>query len=481
MPDNQSNDRKEEKISAEQTEITPAAEPCEAEIADPAETTVEGQEGTPDEIPDTIPEEHPAEATEVTDAESADESHDTEVPEVAEPAAPCPDPGASTENKDEKRKSSRRGALVYAAIMTAAFLVCFALLIAITVTAPPAETPDYTPVETVVIEKTVYVREGDSTGKLTIAEIASKVGPSVVGIGVRKKDAGGVGTGIIKTEDGYIITNYHVIEDYTSIEVFMPDGASYPAEYIGGNEFSDIAVIKIDATGLPAADFGNSDGLVVGETAVAIGTPGGLEYAGTVTTGIISSTRRTVRFYDNTTGLLQKTMTLIQTSTQINPGNSGGPLIDGDGKVIGINTYKITEDWFEGIGFAIPINGVLAIYDDILSGGSGNVGNIAKKAARLGITGAAVTKGSKFTYSDGTAERTVVAETDGIAVASADPGYDAAAKLRPGDIITAINGHAVRTIDDVRTSILSLAPGDKITLTVFRGGTEMTVDVTLGG
>lgn len=480
MPDNQSNDRKEEKISAEQTEeITPAAEPCETENTESAEA----MEGIPDETPDTIPEETPTEATEGTDAESADESHDAEETDVTESATPpCPAPDViSDESKNEKRKASRRGALVYAAIMTAAFLVCFALLIAITVTAPPAADPDYAPVETIVIEKTVYVRDGDSTGKLTVAEIASKVGPSVVGIGVRTKDASGVGTGIIKTEDGYIITNYHVIEDYTSIEVFMPDGTSYPAEYIGGNELSDIAVIKIAATGLPAADFGNSDGLVVGETAVAIGTPGGLEYAGTVTTGIISSTRRIVYFYDNTTRLLQKTMTLIQTSTQINPGNSGGPLIDGDGKVIGINTYKITEDGFEGIGFAIPINGVLAIYDDILAGGNGNVGNIAKKAARLGITGAAVTKGSKFTYSDGAAERTVIAETDGIAVASADPGYDAAAKLRPGDIITAIDGHAVRTIDDVRASILSLAPGDKITLTVFRDGTEMTVDVTLGG
>lgn len=283
MPDNQSNDCKEEKISAEQTEeITPAAEPCETENTESAEA----MEGIPDETPDTIPEETPTEATEGTDAESADEIHDAEETDVTESATPpCPAPDViSDESKNEKRKASRRGALVYAAIMTAAFLVCFALLIAITVTAPPAADPDYAPVETIVIEKTVYVRDGDSTGKLTVAEIASKVGPSVVGIGVRTKDASGVGTGIIKTEDGYIITNYHVIEDYTSIEVFMPDGTSYPAEYIGGNELSDIAVIKIAATGLPAADFGNSDGLVVGETAVAIGTPGGLEYAGTVTT-----------------------------------------------------------------------------------------------------------------------------------------------------------------------------------------------------
>ena len=466
MPDNQSNDRKEEKISAEQTEITHAAEPCEAEITDPAETTVEGQEETPDEIPDTIPEEHPAEATEVTDAESADESHDTEVPEVAEPAAHCPDPGASTENKDEKRKSSRRGALVYAAIMTAAFLVCFALLIAITVTAPPADTPDYTPVETVVIEKTVYVREGDSTGKLTIAEIASKVGPSVVGIGVRKKDAGGVGTGIIKTEDGYIITNYHVIEDYTSIEVFMPDGASYPAEYIGGNELSDIAVIKIDATGLPAADFGNSDGLVVGETAVAIGTPGGLEYAGTVTTGIISSTRRTVRFYDNTTGLLQKTMTLIQTSTQINPGNSGGPIVNLYGQVVGIATAKIVSEKYEGMGFAIPSATAKDIIDKQKKKG------YVEGRVKIGITGSNVS--SDFASAYGVPKGIMVDE-----ISKDGPCYGT--ELKTDDIITGVDDKEIQSFSDIYEILETHKPGDKIVIKYYRMSDQSTgeVEVTL--
>lgn len=376
------------------------------------------------------------------------------------------------------RKKQRRGALVYAAIMTAAFLVCFGLLIWVVLTSP--KTSQSGPCETVTVEKVIYVRDGESSGKLSIPEISAKVSPSVVGIAVKKTGGNGVGTGIIKTADGYILTNYHVIEDYTAIEVVTSDGKYHRAEYIGGNELSDVAIIKINADGLPAAEFGNSDELIVGETAVAIGTPGGLEYIGTVTTGIISAVDRSVRFYDDT-GLLEKTMKLIQTSTQINPGNSGGPLINGDGKVIGINTYKITEDGFEGLGFAIPINGVLKIYDDILAGGAGTGGQIVKKAARLGIMGTAVTKGARFTYTvDGT-EQIGKAEVAGVAVATvSDPGYDAATKLRPGDIITSINGKTVTGIEDIRLVIENMSPGDTVTIIAFRNGSEFTVDVLLG-
>lgn len=227
-----------------------------------------------------------------------------------------------------------------------------------------------------------------SSGKLSVSEINDKVSPSVVAISVRRTDGSGVGTGIIKSNDGYIITNYHVVESHVSIEVVMRDGTTHTAKYIGGNELSDIAVIKVDAGELHAAEFGDSDALVVGEPTVAIGTPGGLEYAGTVTTGVVSAVRRDVKFHD-TDGLLQKTMTLIQTSTQINPGNSGGPLINGDGQVIGINTYKILGTEYEGIGFAIPINGAMNICDDIIAGQVGRrrrrcVKGSATRRIRLG-------------------------------------------------------------------------------------------------
>lgn len=407
-----------------------------------------------------------------------------DVPEVGEKYVwSFADEAKKTEKK--RRAVSRRGALIYSAIMTAAFLVCFGLLIAIALTAPSgtdnsgAQTPE---VQTQVIEKHIYIREdGQGTGKLTIAEIADKVKPSVVSIEVKKAAGEGVGTGIIKTSDGYILTNYHVVDNGTAITVIMPDGAKYTGEYIGGNELSDVAVLKINATGLVAAEFGNSDSLVVGETAVAIGTPGGLEYAGTVTSGIISATERNVKFYDST-GLLQKTMCLIQTSTVISPGNSGGPLVNGDGQVIGINTYKIMGTGYEGIGFAIPINGALAIFDDIMSGGSGNVGEISAPAARLGITGGAVKKGDSFTYQDQSGKYvTAEAGADGVAVTSIpDNSYDVASKLIPGDIIVGMEGYIISDIGSVREIVSQHKAGDTVQIRFYRNGSELTVSVTLG-
>ena len=305
--------------------------------------------------------------------------------------------------------------------------------------------------------------------------------PSVVAISVRRTDGSGVGTGIIKSNDGYIITNYHVVESHVSIEVVMRDGTTHTAKYIGGNELSDIAVIKVDAGELPAAEFGDSDALVVGEPTVAIGTPGGLEYAGTVTTGVVSAVRRDVKFHD-TDGLLQKTMTLIQTSTQINPGNSGGPLINGDGQVIGINTYKILGTEYEGIGFAIPINGAMKICDDIIAGKSGDDGDVASKAARLGVSGSAVTKGEEFSYYENGRKKTVKsAPADGIVVVEfTDTKYDIASKLRTGDIIISIDGTATTSIDDVRAVVARHKEGDTVTIVFIRSGSEMSADVILG-
>lgn len=387
-----------------------------------------------------------------------------------------------------RRSTARRGAVVYAAVMTSAFLICFALLIVVAVTAPrlPAggTTGDGTvapPEDTVVVERHIYVHDGVSSGKLSVSEINDKVSPSVVAISVRRTDGSGVGTGIIKSNDGYIITNYHVVESHVSIEVVMRDGTTHTAKYIGGNELSDIAVIKVDAGELPAAEFGDSDALVVGEPTVAIGTPGGLEYAGTVTTGVVSAVRRDVKFHD-TDGLLQKTMTLIQTSTQINPGNSGGPLINGDGQVIGINTYKILGTEYEGIGFAIPINGAMKICDDIIAGKSGDDGDVASKAARLGVSGSAVTKGEEFSYYENGRKKTVKsAPADGIVVVEfTDTKYDIASKLRTGDIIISIDGTATTSIDDVRAVLARHKEGDTVTIVFIRSGSEMSADVILG-
>lgn len=408
-------------------------------------------------------------------------------------------------NKKEKKRSRRRkrvatpvsnaqrcgngergGWVALSALAVLALLICLATLVALMAECgvfrriTEAVTGGGSRADTVVTNKYIFVREDGTTGRLSIPEIADKVSPSVVGIAVKKTASSGVGSGIIKTSDGYIITNYHVTDEATEIYVITADGMNYPARYIGGNELADVAVIKIEAEGLIAAEFGDSDSLIVGETTVAIGTSGSMEYAGTVTTGIISCANRNVGFYDDS-GLLQKTMHLIQTSTQINPGNSGGPLIDGDGRVIGINTYKIKSEGFEGLGFAIPINGALKVVDAILAGNDNETGGIVSLAAKLGITGMAVTRGTSFTYENESGAVMAVAEVDGVAVITiASDKYDAALKLKPGDIITSIDGIRASTIDDIREAVAKKTPGESVALVLVRSGAEIKLDVILG-
>ena len=221
----------------------------------------------------------------------------------------------------------------------------------------------------------------DNSGN-TIVQIAEKVGPSVVGVTVSAdqmtegqgitQEEYGYGTGIIFTSDGYIATNNHVVSESDSVKVTLYDGSEYQASVVGTDTTTDIAVLKIDATGLKAAAFGNSDELQVGETVVAIGNPLGTELAGSVTSGIVSALNREI----TTNGYSQK---YIQTDAAINPGNSGGPLLNSKGEVIGITTLKSYlagyDDYgvpigTEGIGFAIPISAAVPIIDQLTTQGS---------------------------------------------------------------------------------------------------------------
>lgn len=355
---------------------------------------------------------------------------------------------------------------IYAIVMTAAFLICFALLAAVLIIDDFANITETKIIET---ERTIYVREYDSeSGVLTISEIADKVKPSVVGIEITTVSGGGVGTGIIMSEDGYIATNAHVVEGAQSVTVIMLDGSEKEAEIVGRDTLSDLAVVKIEGEGYPAAEFGKSEELLVGELAVAIGTPGGLELAGTVTSGIISAINRNVKIFDETTGALQKTMTLIQTSASINKGNSGGPLINERGQVIGINTLKLA-DGYDGIGFAIPIDGALEILDKIIETGediSENNTSIAQKRAIIGIKGGAVNQSSG-------------APIAGVYVSEIYEGYDAANHLKVGDIIVGIDGYEVLAIDDISAVIATKTAGDTVTLKVYRGGQLFDAEIIL--
>ena len=365
-------------------------------------------------------------------------------------------------DREAEKKKSRKGTLIYAVIMTCLFAVCFGTLAVLIVTGfgGAGHTPAI---------------PGE---QMTIPQIAEALIPTTVGVSVTTEKGGGVGTGIIMSEDGYIVTNYHVISGAKTVKTVLSDQTVLDAEIVGGDELSDLALLKIDPKGLrlSAALFGDSDKAVIGEEVVAIGNPAGLEFAGTVTSGIISAINRNVRIYSSN-GLLNKTMTLIQTSANLNPGNSGGPLINMRGEVIGINTMRLSAE-YEGIGFAIPVNGALKILEEIRRTGSYSGEDVAVKGVSLGVTATAVVEGNTYplTRDD---EKWTAGKT-GVAITQIMSGESSAyGKLEVYDIIMSIDGVAVGDVYDVREILLNHRSGDVISILIWRDGDEKTVSVTL--
>ncbi len=300
-----------------------------------------------------------------------------------------------------------------------------------------------------------------STDALTIPKVYEKVKDSVVGIIVTTAGNAtvtqGSGTGIILSEDGYISTNAHVVDGATAIKVVLANEKEYAAELIGSDSRTDIAVIKIDETGLQPAEFGDSESLVVGETVIAIGNPYGLELAGTVTSGIVSALNRQIvieSFY----------MTLIQTDASINPGNSGGPLVNTYGQVIGITSSKIVQSGYEGIGFAIPMAGATTIIEELIQHG------YIKDRPFIGITGSDIDKSYAQIYSI----------PEGVYVEYVDPESDAHKKgLKHGDIIVAVDGVDISSMAELDAEKNKKSPGDSITLTVYRNTKKLEISVVL--
>lgn len=297
------------------------------------------------------------------------------------------------------------------------------------------------------------VSEGD---KLTTQEIIAKVNPSVVTVKVEVRDSqtgqsgSGFGTGIIFSENGYILTNAHVVEDSTKVDVLTLDGDEYPAKIIGSDTDSDVAVIKIEATGLKPAEFGRSSALVPGDKVVAIGTPYEINLSHTVTEGIVSALRDKMQFPS-----LGFTLDVIQHSAPINSGNSGGPLINEYGQVIGINSIKILT--YENLGFALPIDVVLPIAEELMKNGK-----LIRPA--IGITG--------YSYADGRIEGVYV-------YTLVEGGPAEKAGLKVNDVIIEMDGESVTTIEELKERIQSHAIGDKITLRYFRNGKVSQTTVTL--
>ena len=281
--------------------------------------------------------------------------------------------------------------------------------------------------------------------------------------------ATGTGTGVVITENGYIVTNAHVIYDSEhgageaeSVSVILSDEKNYDAEIIGYDTDCDIAVLKIKAEGLTAAEFGDSDKLRLGQSVIAIGNPLGFDLMDTVTGGMVSGINRNITIND-------KAMNLIQTDAAINSGNSGGPLINKSGQVIGINSSKMSSTYsgeasIEGIGFAIPSNEVSSIVDDIMK-----YGYVTGKP-QLGISCQDVTENiaQMFNLPQGVY----------VTAVSEDSAADKAG-IKSGDVITAVEGKEIKTSEELNAQKNLHSAGDEIELTLTRDGKEKTVKVTL--
>lgn len=297
---------------------------------------------------------------------------------------------------------------------------------------------------------------------LSLKQIIKKNKPAVVGV-VSSLYKGttlvgkNTGSGIIMSDDGYVITNNHVVEDSYDPSVVLYDGREFTAEVVGRDEKSDLAVLKIDASGLVYAEFGDSDTIEEGDLAVAIGNPMGLELSGTVTAGIISAVNRDLTIND-------RIMTLIQTDASINPGNSGGPLINQYGQVIGINSVKIASSEVEGLGFAIPINFAKPIIDDLIENG------YVKNRPVIGISGQNVSQSAADFYG----------MPRGVYVDYVSPsGYAVEAGLREGDIITGINGKAISSMSELNYEKEKYKAGDTVVLSIWREGSVLELEVRL--
>ena len=382
---------------------------------------------------------------------------------------------------DRKEKKHGKSKLMFTAICSALAASIFTAAIFTTVTVAytkknqPTITQQASSNVSSESRNAVLATASTSNGALTIPQIAAKVGPSVVGVINRTKvdpqryydpftgryyyyntqDADengrveqGSGSGIIISDDGYIVTNQHVIDGASEISVILNTGDECAAKLVGQDKKTDLAVLKIETDKqLTAATLGDSENIQVGELAVAIGNPLGQEYSGSVTAGIISAVNRTMTIEN-------RNYNLIQTDAAINPGNSGGALINQFGEVIGINSVKLSTTGVEGMGFAIAMAEAKPIIDDLIS--SGYV--TGRPLVGIGI--------SQTKY--------------GLFISSVQEGSGAAdAGLKEGDLIIEVDGTKVSSSTEINELRDKKKPGDKMTFKILRDGATQDVEVTL--
>lgn len=317
-------------------------------------------------------------------------------------------------------------------------------------------------------KKTVPLSDNRNTA---IVAAVKKAGPAIVGITTKVYDRNifdqqvlvgeGVGSGVIIDKVGYIVTNYHVVAQANNrkVTVSLSDGASQEGMVVGVDPLTDLAVVKINPPEkMPVATLGDSDQLQVGEPAIAIGNPLGLEFQGTVTAGVISALHRTIN-------MESQRFPLIQTDAAINPGNSGGALVNADGDVIGINSAKISQTGVEGMGFSIPINEVKPIVKELIE-----KGKVVRAYLGLGL----MDKATAAKYG-------LQLKTDGLLVARIySDGPAANSDINEGDIITAVGEKSIANLMQLKQILDSHKPGESLTLTVLSNGAEHTVTIELG-
>ena len=309
-----------------------------------------------------------------------------------------------------------------------------------------------------------------------VARVAAAVSPSVVQVNVEVSQqtplgtqrGEGLGSGVIYREDGHVITNAHVIAGASDVEVAFADGSTEPAEVVGSDPNSEIAVLKVDRNGLPAATFKTGEPPIVGQLAIAIGSPAGFE--ATVTSGIVSAVGREFprELVGNDRAAASALVDLIQTDAAISPGNSGGALVDRDGNIMGVNVAYLPpgETGAVNLGFAIPADTAVSIADQLIETGE-------VTTPYLGV--------GTIPLTPEVAEQFGLSVESGELVDSVRPGSGAEeAGVRRGDVITAIEGEEVASYGDLLATLRDYQPGDTVDLTIVRNGDELTLEVTLG-
>jgi S1-C subfamily serine protease len=298
-----------------------------------------------------------------------------------------------------------------------------------------------------------------------VVSVVEKVGPAVVSIGAKKRARSprfgqeGAGSGVIIAPDGFVLTNHHVVEGAEEVRVNLTDGRSLPADLVGSDPATDLAVVRAEASNLPIAELGDSDASRVGQLVIAIGNP--LGFQSTVSTGVISAVGRALR---SQSGRLIENV--IQTDVPLNPGNSGGPLVDSRGRVIGINTAMIFMA--QGISFAVPVNTVKWVVGELVTRGR-------VRRAYLGIAGQVRPIGRRVQR-----HLDLQAATAVEVVSVEERGPARRGGLREGDLVVGVNGKNVGSVDDIHRLLTGWVGGSPLSLTILRNGEQLQMQVIPG-